>query len=214
MESKAQTLHVEQLSCVRGSRTLFRDLSFSLSAGKLLYLQGENGSGKTTLLRTLCGLSVPASGKVFWNNVEIKTLAETYYQQTLYIGHLTGMKDELTPIENLQFAVSLYGLSITDAVCFKALQQLNIERCADLPTSVLSQGQKRRVALAQLWLLDQPMQTPLWILDEPFTALDTNAIALLTLQIEKFIENGGLLTLTSHQVPSFNPNIMQHLHLS
>lgn len=215
MESIAPTnvLSVSNLGCIRGERVLFKNLSFNVNSGKLLYVQGENGSGKTTLLRTLCGLSAPAAGEIAWNNQSIKTLAEDYTGQVLYIGHLAGIKDDLTAIENIQFSISLSGYTVEREQAVNALEALGIARCADLPTRVLSQGQKRRIGLAQLWLQDQPEQMPMWILDEPFTALDINMIKKLTQHIEKYVKNGGIVVFTSHQVPDFNAELVQSLML-
>lgn len=206
-------LIVNNLGCIRGERVLFKNLSFGLNSGKLLYVQGENGSGKTTLLRTLCGLSLPAAGDVLWNKQKIKTLAEDYYGQVLYIGHLASIKDDLTAIENIQFSISLSGYTVDRAESITALEALGISRCADLPTRVLSQGQKRRIALAQLWLQNDPQHIPLWILDEPFTALDVNMIDKLTQHIQTYVKNGGMVIFTSHQAPNFDHDLMQDLQL-
>lgn len=206
-------LSVSNLGCIRGERVLFKNLSFDLMSGKLLYIQGENGSGKTTLLRTLCGLSMPAAGEIAWNSQPIKSLAEDYTGQVLYIGHLAGIKDDLTALENIQFSISLSGYTVDRDQAVSALEVLGIARCADLPTRVLSQGQKRRIALAQLWLQNNPLQVPLWILDEPFTALDSNMITKLTQHIETYVNNGGMVVFTSHQVPDFDDGHLQGLQL-
>lgn len=202
-------LSVEGLKCVRGERTLFEDQTFSLVSGKLLYVQGDNGSGKTTLLRTICGLFQPQAGSVNWNQQDINALSEDYLSQVLYIGHHAGIKEELTPVENLQFSAALNGEHLDVENVIDALNHLGVKRCANLPTRVLSQGQKRRVALARLWL----EQCAIWILDEPFTALDTSAIEVLTQRIEAYVKEGGIVILTSHQVPHFNPEILHHLKL-
>ena len=207
-------LAVNNLQCVRGERTLFEHLTFNISSATLLYVQGDNGTGKTTLLRTLCGLSTAHAGSISWNGQETKTLAEDYSGQVLYIGHLAGIKEDLTAVENLQFAVNIAGNDITREEAITALTQVNIARCADLPTRVLSQGQKRRVALARLWLQNNPQSQPIWILDEPFTALDTEAIKTLTAHIESYVESGGIVVLTSHQEPNFTPSIMQRLQFN
>jgi heme exporter protein A len=202
-------LSVEGLACIRGERILFKNQTFRLMGGTLLYVQGDNGSGKTTLLRTICGLFQPQDGHVYWNHQEIKVLAEDYLGQVLYIGHLAGIKEELTAVENLQFSAALCGLNVDREQVVDALNHLGIKRCADLPTRVLSQGQKRRVALARLWL----EQRALWVLDEPFTALDINAIGVLTERIESYVKAGGVVVMTSHQAPKFDPVILQHLRL-
>lgn len=207
------TLRVENLGCHRGERLLFKNLSFDLHSGKLLYVQGENGSGKTTLLRTLCGLSEPAAGDISWNGEKIQGLAEDYYGQVLYIGHLASIKEDLTAIENIQFSTALSGYTVERTQAVAALETLGIARCADLPTRVLSQGQKRRIALAQLWLQDEPTKVPMWVLDEPFTALDINMIKNLTQHIEKYVKKGGAVVFTSHQNPDFEHALMQNLML-
>lgn len=203
-------LKVENLQCIRGERVLFKNLSFSLKSGNILYVEGANGSGKTTLLRTLCGLFQAHEGQISWNNQNIQELDEDYTAQVLYIGHLAGIKDDLTAVENLQFSSALAGIAISKEDAISALSQIGISRCADLPTRVLSQGQKRRVSLARLWL----QRNPLWILDEPFTALDATAISVLTRHIERFAENGGIAVITTHQEPSFNPDILERLLLN
>ena len=206
-------LCVSNLACIRGERILFKNLSFELNSGKILFVQGENGSGKTTLLRTLCGLSMPAVGDVLWNQQPIKTLAEDYFGKVLYIGHLAGIKDDLSAVENIQFSLAMSGNTVNRLQVIAALDSLGVARCADLPTRVLSQGQRRRVALAQLWLQDNPKLTPLWILDEPFTALDINMIKKLEQHIEKYVKIGGIVVFTSHQKPSFDVKFMQNLEL-
>jgi heme exporter protein A len=202
-------LTADNLECVRGDRTLFSNLTFNINSGKILYIQGENGSGKTTLLRTLSGLSQAQNGQVNWNSQNIQTLAEEYSGQVLYIGHLLGIKEDLTAVENLKFSATLAGVDVSREQAIYGLTQLDIARCADLPTRVLSQGQKRRVALTRLWL----QKNPIWILDEPFAALDVATIEKLTSQIETFAHAGGIVVFTSHQEPAFDSKVIQHLRL-
>ena len=198
------TLSADNLVGVRGDRLLFDKLNFSLSNGTVLFLQGANGSGKTTLLRTICGLSKPYEGNVNWCGENINSLSEEYSKRVLYIGHLAGIKEDLTALENLQFSLTLSGADISKNNATEVLKMLGLANGLNLPTRMLSQGQKRRVALARLWLQD----LPLWILDEPFTALDASATSLLKQKIEAFANDGGIVVMTTHQevvmsVPKF-----------
>ena len=165
-------LEVVDLACERGERRLFNNLNFALQTGELLYVHGANGSGKTTLLRTLCGLALPAAGEVRWNGAEIRRLGDEYHDRMMYIGHLNGIKDELTAFENLRVSGRMRGDADDEERALAALHRLELDACTELPGKELSQGQRRRLALARLLLDD----SALWILDEPFNALDVKSV--------------------------------------
>jgi len=203
-------LTAQGLACLRGDRLLFKNVGFELSAGGLMYVLGENGSGKSSLLRLLCGLLSPEDGEVFWNGKSIKNDAENYQSNLTYIGHLNGLKDDLTALENLQFSARLAANVVNDAVVLSALTAIGVARCANLPVGVLSQGQKRRVALARLWL----SSSQLWILDEPFAALDTASVAILAAQLNQHIAKGGMAIITTHQDVDVQAQSIQNLRLS
>jgi heme exporter protein A len=193
-------LKADNIVGVRGDRLLFEKVNFEMSQGSVLYLQGANGTGKTTLLRMLCGLSKPYAGNISWCGENIDALAEEFYKDVLYIGHLSGIKEDLTALENLQFSIALSGKRVTEKQTAEVFNALGLSKGLNLPTRMLSQGQKRRVALARLWLQD----APLWILDEPFTALDISATELLKQKIEVFARDGGMVIMTTHQEFTLN----------
>jgi len=202
-------LEVVDLVCERGERRLFQDLSFTLSAGELLYVHGPNGSGKTTLLRTLCGLAMPEAGEVRWKGQNIRRLDEEYHREMAYVGHLNGVKDELTAFENLRVVGRLNGVAASEERALEALRRLELTACAELPGKVLSQGQKRRVALARLLLA--PMA--LWIMDEPFNALDVKAVGMIQGVLSEHLDNGGMVVLTTHQEVEIISHRARHVHL-
>jgi heme exporter protein A len=202
-------LEVSDLECRRGDRLLFSGLSFSIEAGTLLHVRGRNGSGKTTLLRALCGLLTPDSGAVLWNGEDTRRLGEDFHADTLYFGHLNGIKSDLTGIENLRIAATLDGDRLAEERLWEALGQMGLAGFEDLPTRVLSQGQKKRVALARLLL----SEAPLWILDEPFTALDVDAVDQLQMLIAEHVANDGLVVLTTHQEVPLTSGQIHRLHL-
>lgn len=203
-------LAAHDLACERGGRALFRNLDFALERGVLLHIKGANGSGKTSLLRMLCGLTAPACGKITWNDEDIRELRENYTAQITYIGHHPAVKDELSALENLQIAQALAGQPVTAAQAQAALATVGLQGRANLPVRVLSQGQRRRVALARLWL----SHASLWILDEPFNALDVEATAMLERHIETHLGAGGMVVLTTHQQPGIASQRMHIVQLS
>ena len=187
-------LQIENLACVRGDRPLFRGLSFSLHPGEFLHVLGTNGSGKTTLLRTLCGLSTPSEGAIKWNGREVSELQDEFRRQLCYVGHHNGIQGEFTATENLAFDACLSGTP-ADGKIGSALAHMGLTRVSRLPAKLLSQGQKRRLALARLMVTDKP----LWVLDEPIAALDVRSAALMTELFAAHLGRGGLIILTSHQ---------------
>lgn len=186
-------LEVSGLCCRRGDTDLFSGVEFRLRPGELLFVKGENGCGKTTLLRALCGLTQPAAGQVFWRGEPL--VPGEMGGEILYIGHRDAVKDELTPLENLQVHAGLRGEHPDPEACEQALVQVGLAGREDVPVRYLSQGQRRRSALARLLL----SPAVLWILDEPFNALDRGAVKWMTELLETHLVQGGLVVATSHQ---------------
>ncbi len=184
-----------ELVCERGERVLFRNLGFELGEGEALLVGGGNGRGKTSLLRILCGLSAPVAGVVCWRGEPIGGTYERYAREMTYLGHANGIKDDLSPMENLKIAAALNGRELDDGTATAALERVGLSRCLDLPARALSFGQRRRVALAGLMTAD----ALLWILDEPLTGLDVDGVALVERMIRDHVVAGGLAIMTTHQ---------------
>jgi heme exporter protein A len=188
-------LEISNLACMRGDHQLFSGLNFSLGAGEVMQVQGENGSGKTSLLRMLCGFIQPESGEIRWKGQVINKLGEEYFAEMFYLGHLNAIKDELNALENLLISAGLAGCAVGEKVALEALRRMGLRRREHLPVKVLSQGQRRRVALSRLLVND----AQLWILDEPLTALDVGAVGLMEELIGEHLSKGGMAIFTTHQ---------------
>lgn len=188
-------LEICNLACTRGDHQLFSGLNFSLSDGELMQVQGENGKGKTSLLRMLCGFLAPAEGEIRWRGQNIRDLDEEYFAEMVYLGHLNAIKDELNALENLHISAGLAGCEVDEKQAIAALRHMGLRGRETLPVKVLSQGQRRRVALARLLVGN----APLWILDEPLTALDVGAVGLMQELIGEHLAKNGMVIFTTHQ---------------
>ena len=196
------------LTSVRAGRTLCADLTLQLEAGRGLQGEGANGAGKTTLLRILCGLTQPREGLVYWKGNDIQRHRAVYHENLLYIGHNPGIKPELTALENLRFFQAMGGHDGTAALT-EALDRVGLYGYEDTPVRTLSAGQRRRVALARLWL----STAPLWVLDEPFTAIDRQGVRQLETRLLRHVQSGGLAIITSHQAICLDGCPVQQLEL-
>lgn len=188
-------LSSDNLTCIRGERLLFTAISFDLTAGEVLVVTGANGSGKTSLLRIVCGLLEAAGGEIRWNGTSTRALGDDYFAQLAYVGHLNGLKDDLTAVENLRIWAGVSGTQVELEQTRDALYRFGLEDYEALPVRWLSQGQKRRAALARLLVAKRP----LWVLDEPFTALDRKSTVTVEALLSEHLERGGMALLATHQ---------------
>ena len=202
-------LEADNLECVRGERRLFAGLGFKLAAGELIYLQGRNGAGKTSLLRMLIGLLPPENGDIRWQGRPISSQKDEFHADLCYLGHLNAIKEELTPLENLLAAARLAGDPLSEDDAIDALEQVGLAGREDLACKYLSQGQKRRVALARL-VVDR---RPLWILDEPFVALDVAAVDWLAGIISGHLQRGGMAVMTTPQPVAIPAGTVRELRI-
>jgi len=203
-------LEVINLTCVRGTRRLFKELSFSAESGELVELRGPNGSGKTSLLRILCGLAMPAAGEVRWNGTAIRSLGEEYYGAVAYLGHQNAVKDELTAIENLRISSAVCGYALDKKEAQEILKRVGLTQQQNLPARVLSAGQRRRLAMTRLLT----SKARLWILDEVLTSLDDTAMNLSREFINEHLKQDGIAIVATHQDLNLVAPRFQRLQLS
>lgn len=183
------TLVVRELQCRRGERVLFAPTSFVVHPGAIVWVRGANGQGKTTMLRTLAGLSAPAAGDIAWAG------APALAPRPLYLAHANALKEDLTVRESLRFLLLLGGHHIDAGDVDAALDRFGLTSRRDAFVRTLSQGQRRRVALARL--AAQREIRP-WLLDEPFDALDAAGVDVLAEVLVGYARRGGSIVLTSH----------------
>lgn len=186
-------LDVTDLTCRRGGRKVFAGLSFSLEAGGLLALTGRNGSGKTTLLRALAGLGRPETGTIRWAGSDVADDPDAWRGLLAWLGHLEGLKGDLTVMENLRIAERLRGGDPGDRLD-GVLAGFDLAGLAGRAVRTLSAGQRRRTALARVAL----SQASVWLLDEPLNALDAPAQQAFRDALRVHLSKGGIAIAATH----------------
>lgn len=189
-------LRASDLAFLRAGRPVFSGIDLALGAGGLVQVMGPNGSGKSTLLRVLCGLLPPAEGTVSWHGEPVRAGDPAYLQSLSYLGHADGIDTDLSATENLCFAARLAGLHPSSEDVRAALARLGMERAMQVPVRTLSQGQRRRVALARLVMA----RRPLWLLDEPLTSIDDQSANRFHDLLDAHLGNGGMAVIATHRL--------------
>ena len=193
MNTATDGLSVEMVHVWRGERHVLRGVSLAAQPGQLLHISGPNGTGKTTLLRVITGLLRPEQGSVSWRGRRIDDDRTRYQADLAYGAHEPALKGDLTPLENLRYAVGLKR-RVSASELMSVLERTGVAACADLPTRVLSAGQRRRVTMARILA----MRATLWLLDEPFANLDAQGSVLVSELLQTHVTQGGLALVVAH----------------
>ena len=194
-------LKVENLSCVRSEKAIFKNLNFEVLPGQNIEIIGSNGSGKTTLLRTLLGLINKEEGIINWldedNNFNEYRTFDCFYQ-----GHQMGIKNMLTVFENLKLTHNAKGINEQDIN--KCLERVGLYRINEM-ASDLSVGQRKRISIAR-WLLKD---FKIYFIDEPFSALDDPASDLIKEIIKELNQKGSSFVITGHRSSNINATLIE-----
>jgi heme exporter protein A len=199
---------IKNLECTRQDIILFQDINFRLNAGDILQIDGVNGSGKTSMIRIMAGLIKPTAGEVYWRGTAISDCRYEYQREISYIGHLNGIKEGLTSLENMRVARDL--ASNNDAIHFSnLLERMGLAGMDEVYVNAMSAGQRRRLALTRL-LIDRKK---LWLLDEPFTSLDAEGKATIEQMIIEHSNAGGIIIFATHQPLEIKNCTLLRIHL-
>lgn len=194
MHDDTAQLSASGLVCDRGERRVFAGVDLTVGRGGALAVVGRNGSGKSTLLRLLAGLLPPTAGTVSWAGQPVADDPDAHRSRLHYLGHQDALKPALTPAETLRFQAELHGRRLDRTAIVAALEAFDLGRLADLPARFLSQGQRRRAALARF----VATPAPLWLLDEPTLGLDVESVDLLEMAIDRHRSTGGIAVVATH----------------
>ncbi|MBT7564124.1 MAG: cytochrome c biogenesis heme-transporting ATPase CcmA [Porticoccaceae bacterium] len=183
---------VNDLRFERDDIAVINDACLTLDDGEILQIEGPNGSGKTTLLRILTTALQPNGGEILYQGQILSKCRFDYLSNILFLGHQSALKLTLTAEENLSWITSELPGSVS---VLNALERVGLRGYSDIPCHSLSAGQQRRVALARLLLSN----AKIWFLDEPFAALDGQGVQFVEQCMERHVNGGGAVMLTTHQ---------------
>jgi len=156
------TLELVNVSSGYGGPPVLHDISFKAQESSIYVVLGPNGAGKTTLFRTIAGILEPYSGRVLFDGESIAQSNDAR-KRINYLSHYNAIPEEMTVSGALGFYARIEGGDAREVISL-----LNLEELKDKKISDLSQGQKKRVSIAKVFLRERD----LYLLDEPTSNLD------------------------------------------
>lgn len=185
-------IEINNLSFARGNYLIFKDVSFSVNSGEIIIIRGPNGKGKTTLLSNIIQLLDPLSGEVKYQGIKIDSYIAS--QCFLFLGENHFAYDQLSLNQNIDYWLSIHNVTLNQTVRDQSIKYLFGELNLNKKFYQLSFGQKKKLQLLLLMLVNKPI----WILDDPFNGLDNETIIKITTLLSKKVENNGTAIIASH----------------
>ena len=186
-------IEINNLSFARGNFLVFKDVAFTVNSGEILVLRGPNGKGKTTLLSNIIQLLDPLSGEIKYQGSKVDSNIAS--QSFLYLGENHFAYDQLSLGQNIDYWLSIHNVNFDKTIRDQSIRYLFGELNLDKKFYQLSFGQKKKLQLLLLMLVNKPI----WILDDPFNGLDNDTIIKITTLLSKKLENKGIIIIASHQ---------------
>lgn len=169
-------------------------VSLTVEAGRAIALLGPNGAGKTTLLRLLATAIRPSFGTARVDGLDVDRDAALVRERVAYLSHATGLYDDLTARENLEFAAVMLDTPDRAPRVDRALDDMGLAPRADERVRSFSAGMRKRLALARVLL----GHASLVLLDEPMAALDDDGMGLVEQLLAAWKEMGVTVLVASH----------------
>jgi len=191
-------IKINNLSFARGNNLILNKISLQANPGEIVVLKGANGKGKTTLLSNIAGFLEPLEGEVLFQKQKIDSQIAS--ECFLYIGENNFAYDSLSLNENIEYWLAIHNVTFSKDIRDKSIKYLFSEINLDKKFYQLSFGQKKKLQLLLLMLVNKPV----WILDDPFNGLDRQSIKKITTLISKKAEKKGIILLSSHQEIEIN----------
>jgi len=162
-------ISIQNLSKEYSKKTAVKNTNLELTPG-IYGLLGANGAGKSTLMRMLCGILKPTTGRIKFNDKDIETLGEQYYEHIGYMPQDFGFYPDFTARDFMMYMAAVKGLDkkTSKSRIEELLTMVNLQEMAGKKIKSFSGGMKQRLGIAQAEL-NSPS---ILVLDEPTAGLD------------------------------------------
>ena len=188
-------LKISNLSFARGNKLVLKKINLSISHSEIVLIKGPNGSGKSTLLSCLANFIEPLEGTVhYYSDLINPTISSKNF---IFISEENYAFEDLSVLENIHYWLTINGVTPNDKAINRSINFLYNELNINKKFLHLSFGQKRKLRMLLLMLIDKPI----WILDDPFNGLDEESIKKLTKIISMKRDQQGMIIIATHIMP-------------
>jgi ABC-2 type transport system ATP-binding protein len=185
------------LSVTRGDKSVLSDIDFEVCKGEVFALLGGNGAGKSTTLHTFLGLLTPKSGDALLFGQSVHSDLASVRSRVAYLPEAATLYGHMTAIENIEYFLSLVGISKSQSDIEKALDRVSLQKEAHTQhMERYSKGMRQKTAIALALL----RETPVLFLDEPTSGLDPVAIDEFNQLITSLSDAGTTIVMVTHDV--------------
>jgi ABC-2 type transport system ATP-binding protein len=196
-ENKNILLQANKLCVEIKNTSILRDLSFSVAKGEIYALLGGNGAGKSSTLKTFLGFNQASSGSAVIDGHEVESALDETRRKTAYLPENATLYPHLTAIENVEYFLSLAGISKARSAIEDAFTRVALQDSAwNKALQTYSKGMRQKTAIALALL----REAPIFLLDEPTSGLDPIAIDEFNQLARTLAANGATILMVTHDV--------------
>ena len=200
-DTRPPSVETDDLARLFGGAPALAGISLRVEGGRTIALVGANGAGKTTLLRLVATAIRPSYGRARVDGLDVVRDVDAVRERVAYLSHATGLYDDLTARENLDFAATMLATPDRTDRVRRALTDVGLAERASDRVGGFSAGMRKRLALGRI-LLGAPS---LVLLDEPYAALDADGMSLVDALLAAWREAGVGVLVASHATDRIAP---------
>lgn len=200
-EDNSPILEVEDLSfSYSEEKKILKNVSFKINKGDMASIVGKNGAGKSTISKLICGFYKPTSGKILFDGKDIanKTIKERSEKIGFVMQNPNQMISKSMIFDEVAFGLRIRGYSEEEVKerVYKVLEICGLYKFRNWPISALSFGQKKRVTIASILVLNPEVI----ILDEPTAGQDFKHYSEIMEFLVELNKQGVTIIMITHDM--------------